>query len=171
MKLLSILFLFFSIGFANIVDFKSFQADFIQKVTNSLGTSIKYEGKIKIKGKNKILWQYKTPTIKNVFITKNSLIIDEPELEQVIITSLDKQFNIIKLINESKKISKNIYKNSIDGTTYQIVLKKNIPNSITYKDKLDNSVYIKFINGKKNIKLSDDIFYFNPPDYYDIIKK
>lgn len=171
MKVLSILVLFITINFANIIEFKTYEAQFKQSITNPSGNTINYEGNIKIKGENKILWQYKTPTIKNVYIANNSIVIDEPELEQMIISALDEKLNIIRLINESKKVSSTLYENSIDGTTYKISVLEGMLQEINYKDELDNSIKISFINAKINSKLSDDVFYFSPPEYYDIIRK
>jgi outer membrane lipoprotein-sorting protein len=171
MKVLSILVLFISICFANIIEFNTYQAKFKQTITSPSGNAINYEGKIKIKGEDKILWQYETPTTKNVFIANNSLAIDEPELEQVIISSLSEKLNIIKIINRSKKISSNTYENTIEGTKYLIKIIDGMLVDIKYKDELDNDITISFIDGIKDSKLSNDIFYFNPPEYYDIIQK
>lgn len=171
MKVLSILALFISLNFANIIEFRTYQAKFKQTITNTTGNTISYQGTITIKGQNKILWKYKTPTIKNVYIANNSIAIEEPELEQVIISSLNEKLNIIKVINQSKKISKNSYENEIDGVIYKIRIIDGILKNITYKDELENHIEIVFFHEIKNLKLSDYIFHFNPPEYYDIIYK
>jgi outer membrane lipoprotein carrier protein len=171
MKVLSILVLFISVCFANIIEFKSYQAKFTQSITNASGNTISYNGNIKIKGEDKILWQYQTPTIKNVYIANNTIAIVEPELEQVILSTLNEKLNIIKIINNSKKISLNLFENKMDGITYQIRIIDGLLENIKYKDELDNDIEIVFLDGKKDIKLSNDIFYFNPPEYYDIIRK
>ena len=84
--------------FANIFDVKSFQADFKQTITNNSSKQILYSGKIYIKDTNKVLWSYKEPIVKNVFINKNKLIIDEPELEQAIISNINDDLNLVKIL-------------------------------------------------------------------------
>lgn len=49
------------------------------------------------------MWKYKTPVVKNVYIENNMAIVDEPELEQAIFTTLENEINILKLLKEAKK--------------------------------------------------------------------
>ncbi len=92
------------------------------------------------------MWKYKTPVVKNVYIENNMAIVDEPELEQAIFTTLENEINILKLLKEAKKIDNNNYVSTIDGTKYQISMSSNKIKKITYKDTLDNSVEIIFSN-------------------------
>ncbi len=171
MKILIISLLITSIVFGNILDFKTINTDFKQVVKNRSGSQAIYKGTLKIKGNDKILWSYKTPVEKNVYINKNSVIIDEPELEQAITSSLNDELNMVKIINNSKKISQNTYENTLDDTKYTIIIEKNILKSVSYNDELDNKVIITFTNFQKDITISDTTFHFTIPKNYDVIKK
>jgi outer membrane lipoprotein carrier protein len=157
--------------FGTILDFKTINTNFKQIVKNKSGKEAVYKGELKIKGSDKILWSYKTPVIKNVYINKNSVIIDEPELEQAITSNLNDELNMVKIINNSKKVSANTYENSLEDTKYTIIIENNILKSVSYKDELDNKVMIVFTNFQKDIPLSDSIFTFPIPKHYDVIKK
>ncbi|WP_121626447.1 LolA-like outer membrane lipoprotein chaperone [Poseidonibacter antarcticus] len=158
---------------ADIKNLKSFEADFTQSITSINNKVIEYKGKVFIKNTGKILWKYKTPIEKNVYITNDFAIIDEPELEQAIYTQLQSEINIIKLLQTSKKINENNFIANIDAVDYLIETSKSTDKieQIKYKDKLDNKVEIKFNNQIINKVIEDDIFKFTAPSYYDIIRK
>lgn len=172
--LLSLLCFFaFSSASVDIKNLDTFQAQFTQSIKSSGGKIIQYKGDVFIKKSGKILWKYKTPIEKNVYIVNDYAIIDEPELEQAIFTQLQSEINIIKLIQNSKKLDDNRYLAVLDNVEYVIEVSsttKKIDN-IKYNDKLENSVVIKFENSQENNKIDDSIFKFTAPDYYDIIRK
>ena len=132
---------------------------------------ITYQGEVFIKNSGQILWKYKTPVVKNVYIDNNMAIVDEPELEQAIFTTLENEINILKLLKEAKKIDNNNYVSTIDGTKYQISMSSNRIKKITYKDTLDNSVEIIFSNSVQDEPIDDNIFVFVAPSNYDLIRK
>jgi len=158
---------------ANIKDLDTFQGDFNQSIKSTSGKTIEYKGKVFIKNTGKILWKYKTPIEKNVYILNDFAIIDEPELEQAIYTQLQSEINIIKLLQSAKKLNENTYVATIDKVDYLIELSNNTNKieSIKYKDKLENNVTITFTNSQENKTIDDSIFKFQAPDYYDIIRK
>ncbi len=164
------LFLSYSL-FGTILDFKTISTNFKQIVKNKSGNEAIYKGTLKIKGNDKILWSYQTPVIKNVYINKNSVIIDEPELEQAITSSLNDELNMVKIINNSKKVSANTYENTLEDTKYRIIIENNVLKSVSYKDELDNKVLIFFTNFQKDIFINDGVFSFKIPKHYDVIKK
>ena len=98
--------LLLSVCFAanDIKNLDTFKASFTQKIVSTSDNIIEYKGNVFIKKSGKILWQYETPIKKNVYIDNTMAIVDEPELEQAIFTKLDNEINIIKLLNEAKKI-------------------------------------------------------------------
>lgn len=158
---------------ADIKNLESFKANFTQSIKSIDNKVIEYKGEVFIKNTGKILWKYKTPIEKNVYILNDFAIVDEPELEQAIYTQLQSEINIIKLLKTSKKINENSYIANIDNTDYLIESSKytNEIEIIKYKDKLDNSVEIKFENQISNKDIHDDIFKFTAPEHYDIIRK
>ena len=160
-----------SIASTDIRNLDSFEAKFTQIITSNSKNVIEYKGEVFIKKSGKILWKYKTPVTKNVYIDGNFAVVDEPELEQAILTQLESEIDIIKLLNNSKKVSENLYTTNIDDVDYSIKTVNDKINQITYKDKLENSVDIKFSNVVQNGNISDDIFKYEVPDTYDIIKK
>jgi outer membrane lipoprotein carrier protein len=174
-KLLIVLSSIFIYSFASndIRDLDSFQANFVQSITSDSKNVIEYKGEVFIKKSGKILWRYKTPVMKNVYIDNNYALVDEPELEQAILTQLENEINIIKLLNSSKKVGDNSYITNIDDIDYSIKTSKigNKIEEIRYKDKLENSVVILFSNAVQNGEISDEIFKFEIPDYYDVIRK
>jgi outer membrane lipoprotein carrier protein len=158
---------------ADMKNLESFKANFTQSIKSINDKTIEYKGEVFIKSSGKILWKYKTPIEKNVYILNDFAIVDEPELEQAIYTQLQSEINIIKLLNTSKKINENSYIANIDDTDYLIESSKdtNEIQIIKYKDKLDNSVEIKFENQVSNEEIGDDTFKFTAPEHYDIIRK
>jgi len=157
----------------DIRDLDSFKASFFQVITSNSASKIEYSGEVFIKKSGKILWKYKTPVVKNIYINNNFAIVDEPELEQAIYTQLESEINIIKLLNSSKKVNDNSYVTKIEDVDYLIKTSKTDDkiNYIKYKDKLENDVEIKFTNVVQNGEISDEIFKFTVPEHYDVIRK
>ena len=129
---------------SDIRNLETFKASFTQIITSSTQNVIEYEGEVFIKKSGKIFWKYESPVVKNVYINNDSAVVIEPELEQAIFTQLESEINIIKLLNNSKKVSENLYTTNIDDVDYSIKTVNDKINQITYKDKLENSVDIKF---------------------------
>ncbi len=108
-----------------------------------------------------MLWQYKKPIIKNVFMNDLEVIIDEPELEQAIYTKLTDELNLITLLNNPDDIN----------DKYKLTFKNKKLTNIKYNDEMDNKILITFKNIKLNKKIKDVNFKFIPPTDYDIIDK
>jgi outer membrane lipoprotein carrier protein len=153
------------------ISISPFKASFVQTVTNTNNISVKYKGDIFLDKNNNILWKYKTPTIKNIYITGNSIVIEEPELEQAILTTLDDKLNLSVLLSKATHIKQNIYKANMYNTNYTILLNKNKIRQIQYKDQLDNKIVISFFSVKTNPKFDNNLFIFKSKANYDIIHK
>ena len=168
-----VLFCVSSMASTDIRDLDSFKASFVQVITSNSQNKIEYKGDVFIKKSGKILWKYKTPVVKNVYINNDYAVVDEPELEQAIYTKLDSEINIIKLLNNSKKVNENSYTTKIEDVDYLIKTSKTDDkiSYIKYKDKLENDVEIKFSNVVQNGEIQDEIFKFNVPANYDVIRK
>ena len=172
-RFLVLVMLFISNAFANsqLENLKSFEAEFVQSVKNESNKIIEYKGKVFIKNSGKVLWKYKTPIIKNVYVLGNIVIVDEPELEQAIYTTLENSIDIVKLLKDAKKVDENKFEADIYNTKYTILLESKKIKAISYSDQLENKVLIKFDNSIQNSQVPDNIFTFLPPEHYDIIKK
>ncbi len=168
-----VLFCVSSMASTDIRDLDSFKASFVQVITSNSQNKIEYKGEVFIKKSGKILWKYKTPVVKNVYINNDFAIVDEHELEQAIYTQLESEINIIKVLNGSKKVNENSYTTNIDDVDYLIKTSKddNKISYIKYKDKLENDVEIKFTNVAQNGEIQDEIFKFVIPSNYDVIRK
>lgn len=158
-----IMFFFISFSWANILkEIKTFDANFEQKIINPSQKEILYKGHLLIKEPHYILWQYKEPVIKNVYIINSFAIIDEPELEQAIFSRLQNEIDILELIKTAKKIDENRYLAKIYDVDYTLTTKDNKIEKIEYKDALENSVIIVFSNVIQNKEIDDEIFKFLP---------
>lgn len=148
---------------------KTFQGNFEQSITNSKKT-INYKGKVFLKEPLNILWIYNKPQ-KKVYIINKSVIIEETDLEQVLFTTLDNEINIINIINMAKENNKNQFIAIIGKNEYKINIKNETIDSINYKDEFENLVIIKFSNSKINSPIDDNIFMYEAPKGFDIVRK
>lgn len=169
------LFLFFTFFLTlhaqNLQELKTFQSDFKQTIINPSNNEAIYTGTLNIKEPHFIKWHYKTPIEKLVYVKKYTVTIIEPELEQAIITRLNKEINILTLLKTAKKINNNRYESNYNNVKYTLLFKNNLLDTISYKDELENKVDITFSNAKQNQPLSKKIFKFQIPQEYDIIRK
>lgn len=168
--ILSVFFLCVSLFSSELVDFKTLNAKFSQKVTNATNSSVEYSGELFLK-ENNILWKYQKPIEKNVYIKDSFVIVDEPEIEQAIFTSISGELNLINMLNSAKKTSDSMYEVEYNNVKYHITLEKDSLKKVQYKDQMDNSISIVFSSVKKDVEIKDTVFSFNPPEYYDIIRK
>lgn len=173
----SVLWLFFLVSFSfasttfSFENLETFKANFVQTIKSSENNNIEYKGDVYIKSSGNILWKYKTPIEKNVYVNNKYVIIDEPQLEQAIFTSLQDDINLIEILKKAKEISKNEYLAVIDGVDYKVLVNDKSITNISYKDKLENSINISFLNVVNNSVLDNEIFRFSAPEYYDVIRK
>jgi len=159
----------------SIANIKSFEAEFSQIVYKDNlqdDIKIKYSGKIYIDG-SKVLWHYKKPFVKYLYIKKNKITTIEPLLEQAVITKLQKQFDMLQILQKAKQISANnnarVFATTLNNIEYKITTKNNIIYKIEYKDEVQNKVTIKFSKQKQNQTIKASIFVIKIPDSYDVL--
>lgn len=157
--------------FAKIEHFKTIQSDFTQKVTNDQNKTIVYEGTFYATNDKKALWIYEKPVSKKIYFNNTRVLIIEPELEQVIITTLENTPNIAQLLQEAKEVSPNRYITNYQETTYTIHTQKEQIEKVSYRDKLDNAVEILFTNQSTNLFLDEELFRAEIPRGYDIVRE
>jgi len=80
MKKITLLILLSLSAFASINEVTSFDADFIQNITDEKNKVLTYKGHITASKPQNAFWKYTTPIEKNVYITSFEVIIVEPEL-------------------------------------------------------------------------------------------
>ena len=119
----------------------------------------------------KALWIYEKPVAKKIYFNNTRVLIIEPELEQVIITTLENTPNIAQLLQEAKEVSPHKYITKYQETTYTIFTQKESIEKVVYRDKLDNAVEILFSNQTTNLFLDDELFKAEIPRGYDIVRE
>jgi outer membrane lipoprotein carrier protein len=172
MKLLSLLLLAFSALSANIELPENFQADFIQKITNTKEKVITYKGKVRFSNETLFKWSYKEPTKKEVCTNGLELLVVDHDLEQVSAYLISNGIDIAKILKKAKPHSENIYVAAYENKQYTIqVDNKQKLHSIAYFDDLDNKVQIVFKHmkyGKGNLPTQN--MKCNYPKNYDMIQ-
>jgi len=171
MRFFWIFFCLTTLLFAKIEHFKTIQSDFTQKVTNDQNKTIIYQGLFYATNDKKALWIYEKPVAKKIYFNNTRVLIIEPELEQVIITTLENTPNIAQLLQEAKEVSPNKYITKYQETTYTILTQKESIEKVVYRDKLDNAVEIIFSNQSTNLFLDDELFRAEIPRGYDIVRE
>jgi outer membrane lipoprotein carrier protein len=172
MRLLSLLLLASSLLSASIELPGNFQADFIQKITNTKNKVITYSGKVRFSDETLFKWSYKEPTQKEVCTDGLELLVVDHDLEQVSAYRISNGINIAKILKKAVLYSKNIYVAEYDNKKYTIqVDKQQKLHSIAYYDDLDNKVQILFTQmkyGKGNLPAQS--MKCNYPINYDMIQ-
>ena len=69
-----------------VIKFSTLSAEFTQSVATEKST-LSYGGKLYLKKPDKALWVYTKPVLKEIYITKNQVIVHEPKLKQATITN------------------------------------------------------------------------------------
>jgi outer membrane lipoprotein carrier protein len=157
--------------FALNIDFDSFSADFTQTVTNEYKKKIVYSGSLLVKKPDKAYWNYKKPIKKEVFINSGEVIVYEPELLQAVVMHKKNLPNIVEILKGAKELEGGKYRAMSGQKEMIFTMASGIPERITYKDDMDNSVEIVFKNVKKNFPAPSSLFEFKAPANIDVVKE
>ena len=171
MKLLLALTFFTGALLADLSYLHSFEAAFIQTITDEEGQKLSYSGTLTAKEPQFALWIYKKPVNKTVYIQKGRVTMVEPEIEQVIIRDIRSDINLFSLLSNAKKVKENTYVTELEDTKVYIELHNKKIALLRYKDKFDNDVLVEFSSQKSNIIIADDLFKPNYPYEFDVIKE
>lgn len=170
MKHLFILLLLFTSGFASLDEINSFEADFTQSVTDENNKILSYSGSIVASKPQNVMWNYMKPIKKNVYINSRSVVIVEPEIEQVIIKEIESNFNFFNMIKNAKQIKENTFVAHYKESVFTITTKDDFIKSISYVDEFENKVTITFENQKQNESIDSTVFVPKIPNDFDIIR-
>ncbi|MRJ03097.1 MAG: outer membrane lipoprotein chaperone LolA [Epsilonproteobacteria bacterium] len=152
------------------LDVRTFSSDFVQKVRNDQNRTIEYRGTVYFQAPNLTHWIYREPIEKEILFDGRRLIMVEPQLEQVTITSLKREENILALLQRAREVEPGIYHLELNGKEFQIETGKGGKiERILYRDDLGNDVEITFLNPKQNGELSPSLFQIEIPPSYDRI--
>lgn len=168
MRIFLLFFLAFFPLFAFETQFKTFKSEFTQLVS-SMNSKITYKGSFYLTP-NEAFWSYESPANKQIYIKNKEVVIVEEDLEQVIISKLNKIPNLSTIFKNAKKKSENKYETVYDGVLYDISLENGEVNTVTYKDEFDNVVTISLFNQERNIPLNSNIFNAKFPPHYDVVR-
>ncbi|MFA5232850.1 MAG: LolA-like outer membrane lipoprotein chaperone [Sulfurimonas sp.] len=156
--------------FASLEDIISFEADFVQSITDEENKTINYNGHIVASKPQNARWSYTKPIKKEVYINDFEVTIVEPEIEQVIIRRIESNFDFFKMIGNAKKIDANKYIAYYQETKFTIIVKSTLIESISYLDEFENSIKIVFQNQKKNQSINEALFKPSFSEDFDIIR-
>ena len=170
MKYLIITILFFTQVYASLDSINSFEADFTQSVTDEKNKVLVYSGHVIASKPQKAVWNYIKPIEKNVYINAYSVVIVEPEIEQVIVKRIKSNFDFFNMIKNAKRIKENTYEASYKNTIFTIISKNSLIQSVLYKDEFDNNIKIIFKKQIQNKNIDDKKFIPDIPMEYDVIR-
>ena len=169
-KILLSTILLISTSYASIHSINSFEADFVQSITDDKDKTLSYSGHVIAKKPQYAKWNYKEPVQKIIYISHFEVTIVEPEIEQVIIRKIESNFDFFQMIKNAKEVSKNKYVAHYKNTAFKITKKDNLIYTIAYKDEFENDVLIKFKKQKQDKEIDETQF---QPKYsldFDIIQ-
>lgn len=170
-KLLGLL-LLSTLVFSDIKLPDNFSAEFTQMITNTKQKVINYSGEVRFSDTRLFKWSYLEPTKKEVCINDSELLVVDHDLEQVSAYYINKGIDIVKVFQNAKLHSENIYVAELENKKYTIQLDgEQKLHSIAYYDELDNKVQIVFkeIHYGKG-KLPSKEMQCDYPTEYDVIR-
>ncbi len=171
MKHLFIMILSFSSLFAFGETLQSFQADFVQQITDEEKKILTYTGTIKSKRPSLVLWHYTSPVDKKIYVNDRRAVIIEPELEQAIIKQLHGEIDFFGILASAVSVDMTHYKASYKGINFLLKEVDGVIESLSYTDQLENQVVITFSKQQQNRPLDDSLFIPKVPNYYDVIRE
>lgn len=170
MKHIFILAIFFNFGFASINSIKSFEAEFIQSVTDDKNKVLTYTGHVIATNEQNAIWKYIKPIRKDIYVNAFNVTIVEPEIEQVIIRKLEFSIDFFNIIKNAKKIKKDLFEAVYKESKFTITTQNELINSISYVDDFENNVKVVFDKQIQNEEVDLEVFTPNIPLEFDIIR-
>ncbi|BCD62181.1 outer membrane lipoprotein carrier protein [Nitratiruptor sp. YY08-26] len=169
-KLLLIFIVVIAYSFAKI-NINTFHSKFLQTITNEQNKTLRYEGEVWFKKPLLVKWIYKKPLYKEIHIIANKVVVIEPELEQVTINHLQKDLNLLKILENAKKIENDHYKAAIEKKNFDIYFHNGKLKKISYQDDLGNLNEILFLDPEQNIELETKQFGYKINPEWDVIQE
>ncbi len=170
MKYLLTFALFFNTLFAFGENIQSFEADFVQTITDEESKVLKYKGTMHSKRPSLVLWNYTTPIDKKIYVDKKRAVIVEAELEQAIIKHLKGEIDFFEILSKAKATDENHYIAYYKDLEFTLEEENGVIISLAYTDQLENKVLITFTNQKQNRPIEDEFFIPKIPKEFDIIR-
>ena len=150
---------------------QSFQAEFTQKITDEENKVLIYTGTIHSKRPNFVLWHYKEPVNKKIYINHSRAVIVEPELEQAIVKYLQGEIDFFGILASATPLDETHYQANYKDIEFILEEVNGVIQSLSYTDQLENKVQISFSKQKQNRPLEDSLFTPKVPKDFDIIRE
>lgn len=170
MKYLLVFTFFISSLFAFGENIQSFEADFIQTITDEEKKVLKYKGTMHSKRPSLVLWNYTDPINKKIYIDNKRAVIVEAELEQAIIKRLKDEIDFFEILSKAKSLDETHYIAYYKDIEFTIEEDNGVIVSLSYTDQLENKVLITFSNQKQNHFIEDTFFIPKVPKDFDLIR-
>ncbi len=170
MKFLTVFSFLISTLFAFGESMQSFEADFMQTITDEENKVLTYKGKIHSKRPDLVLWNYMDPINKKIYLSKIRAVIVEPDLEQAIVKKLQGEIDFFGILASAKAVDNTHYKAKYKEIEFILQEENGIIQSLSYTDKLENKVLITFSKQKQNRPLEETLFIPKIPEDYDIVR-
>lgn len=149
--------------------FKTFVADFTQKVRAQDGGEIIYRGEVLAKAPNLVLWRYISPMPKEVYIKGSHMAIYEPKLLQAIFLKANDYLDIFSITKKARYYGNGNFLVRVINQDYVLRTQDTLLKEIEFTDELGNFSLVQFNNQKVDLNLGDEIFIFNPPAGVDLV--
>ena len=112
MKFIIIFTFFITTLFAFGENLQSFEAHFVQTITDETGKVLTYKGKMHTKRPNFVLWDYTYPqrAAKKLYMDEKRAVLVQPMLEQATITKIRSGMNFFKILTSAKRVDDTHFK-------------------------------------------------------------
>lgn len=154
-------------GFADTV--KTFSADFNQTITDDTNQTIVYRGHVDAARPKNARWDYTEPVIKQVFVNDHTVTIIEPELEQIIIKTIDEDVDLFNILKRAKPIVDNTFLAEYKEQKFYLTMDGDVLVEISYRDTFENRVRLQFYHQNINHIIDQILFEPKAPSYYDVL--
>ena len=194
LKLLTVSLFFAQVSFAlddsEALNFNTMRASFVQTIQNNDdGLGSKLKGHLVVKRPELMLWHINEPSERILIFDRGSILIFDPDLNQVIKTDIKKyqESNWIKILLGQSEL-KNFYKqyredssshtliryeplsNNSLMNTILLTIKEDVIHSIEIKQSNMETIHIDFDEIDMNIEIEDSFFYESIPNDAEVIE-
>ena len=151
---------------------QSFEADFVQTITDETGKVLTYKGKMHTKRPSFVLWDYTEPAraAKKLYMNKTRAVLVQPLLEQATISQLNNDMNFFEILASAKMVDQTHYKARYKKIDFILKEENGVIISLSYQDELENDILITFSKQRQNRPIEDSLFTPKVPQDYDIIR-
>jgi len=151
---------------------QSFEAHFVQTITDEEGKVLTYKGQLHTKRPNFVLWDYTYPVraAKKLYMNEERAVLVQPMLEQATISKVRSGMNFFKILSSAKLVDNAYYKATYNKIDFILKEENGVILSLSYQDELENKILIVFSKQRQNRFIEDSLFTPKVPIDYDIIR-